>query len=291
MNVELRELRCLVAIVDAGTFTDAGIDLGMSQAAVSRNLAALEGKLGVVLLRRTTRQLQVTDAGQRALATARRVLLAVDGLAVEAAGEHSRIRLGYAWSAVGAHTLELQRRWAAAFPHIDLELVRTHSASAGLREGQVDVAILRRSPQAGPDAGRLGWAKVGTERRFWAIGTTDPWAKRRSIALSEIGARTLAVDGRTGSTTLSLWPDTARPASTLEISDIDDWLIAVASGRAVGMTSEATVHQYRRPGVLYRPVRDAPAIDVYLAWLTEDAAGSRFALRDLLTELYAAPPT
>jgi len=288
MNVELRELRCLVAIVDAGTFTDAGIDLGMSQAAVSRNLAALEGKLGVVLLRRTTRQLQVTDAGQRALATARRILLAVDGLAVEAAGGHTRIRLGYAWSAVGAHTLELQRRWAAAFPHIELDLVRTHSASAGLREGHVDVAILRRSPESTADAGRLGWAKIGTERRFWAVGTDDPWAKRRSIALSEIGARTLAIDGRTGSTTLSLWPTDARPAATLDIGDIDDWLIAIASGRAVGMTSEATAHQYRRPGVLYRPVRDAPPIDVYLAWIAEDAAEARFALRDLLTELYGA---
>ena len=37
MDLELRHLRCLVAIVDSGTFTDAAIELGISQAAVSRN--------------------------------------------------------------------------------------------------------------------------------------------------------------------------------------------------------------------------------------------------------------
>mgnify|MGYP001795746159 CR=1 FL=1 len=54
MSVEIRQLRALVAIVVAGTFTDAAIDLGISQAAVSRTLAALESELGVRLLRRTT---------------------------------------------------------------------------------------------------------------------------------------------------------------------------------------------------------------------------------------------
>jgi hypothetical protein len=47
MDVELRQLRFLVAIVDAGSFTDAALDLGVSQAAVSRTLAALEQSLKV----------------------------------------------------------------------------------------------------------------------------------------------------------------------------------------------------------------------------------------------------
>src|SRR3974377_488736 len=55
MDLELRHLRCLVAIVDAGTFTDAAIELGISQAAVSRNLMALEQVLGVRLLHRPRR--------------------------------------------------------------------------------------------------------------------------------------------------------------------------------------------------------------------------------------------
>lgn len=63
MSVELRQLRCLVAIVETGTFTDAAIELGISQAAVSRTLASLEAELGVRLLRRTTREVALTAAG------------------------------------------------------------------------------------------------------------------------------------------------------------------------------------------------------------------------------------
>ena len=55
MDVELRHVRCLVAIVDYGGFTGAAAELGVSQPAVSRGLAALERQLGVRLLRRTSR--------------------------------------------------------------------------------------------------------------------------------------------------------------------------------------------------------------------------------------------
>ena len=50
MDVEVRQLRCLLAVVEEGTFTDAAIELGMSQAAVSRNISGLEHVLGVRLL-------------------------------------------------------------------------------------------------------------------------------------------------------------------------------------------------------------------------------------------------
>ena len=76
MDLELRHLRCLVAIVDAGTFTDAAIELGISQAAVSRNLIALEQVLGVRLLHRTSRTVTPTTAGVHVLAQARQLLAA-----------------------------------------------------------------------------------------------------------------------------------------------------------------------------------------------------------------------
>src|ERR1700721_1531443 len=115
MDVELRQLRCLVAIVAAGTFTDAAIELGISQAAVSRTVAALEAELGV-----------------RVLAPARRALAEADNVIREATTGHTSLRIGYAWSAVGRHTLTFQRRWAALRPGTDLQFVRTNTATGGL---------------------------------------------------------------------------------------------------------------------------------------------------------------
>lgn len=281
MDLELRQLRCLVAIVDAGTFTDAAIGLGVSQAAVSRNLQALEQVLGVRLLHRTSRTVTPTTAGVHALAQARQILAAADNLVAEAATGHTTLRIGHAWSAMGRHTREFQRRWAARYPGVDLNLIRTNSPTGGLAEGLCDIAVLRTA------AGRPRFASaiVGYERRYCALAADDPWARRRSIRLAEIPQRTLLIDPRTGTTTLDLWPATAQPA-TRETRDIDDWLTIIASGDGVGITPEGTTGQYRRDGVVFRPLRDAPPIAVQVIWRRHDPHPSTHAAIALLTELY-----
>ena len=283
MNVELRQLRCLVAIVDAGSFTDAAIDLGVSQAAVSRALAALETALGVRLLRRTTREVSLTAAGSRVLPHARRTLAEADDIVRAAAAGHARLRIGYAWSAMGRHTTPFQRRWAAEHPEVELQLVRTNSATAGLAEGSCDIAVVRTEP----DQRRFCDTIVGLERRYCAMAADDAWAARRSLRLAEISERTLVIDRRTGTTTPDLWPPGAGPAIEYT-GDIDDWLAAIATGRCVGITPESTVAQYPRPGVIYRPMRDAPPVPVRLAWWRDDPHPATAAVTGLVTGLYRA---
>jgi DNA-binding transcriptional LysR family regulator len=283
MNLELRHLRCLVAIVEAGTFTDAAIDLGISQAAVSRNLIALERVLGVRLLHRTSRVVTPTTAGVHVLAQARQVLAAADNLIAEATTGHSRLRVGHAWSAIGRHTREFQHRWTAGYPTVELQLIRTNSASGGLAEGLCDIAVLRTEVHG------FNAVVVGHERRYCAMPADDPWARRRSIRLAEISGRTLLMDRRTGTTTLDLWPADARPP-VVYTHDIDDWLSVIAAGGGVGITPEATTAQYRRDGVVFRPLRDAPPIEVRVIWRRHDPHPSTHAAIALLTDLYQNKP-
>ncbi|WP_411698688.1 LysR family transcriptional regulator [Conyzicola sp.] len=282
MSVELRELRCLVAIVDGGSFTDAGLELRMSQAAVSRNLASLERTLGIRLLNRTTRRLELTAAGERALRQARRVLAGVDELEREARGENERVRIGYAWSALGRHTVPFQRRWAAAHPGIELELVRSNTATAGLADGTAQLAILRRPPPTDD----YDLVLIGLEKRVCAMAADDRWAKRRSVTLAEIAQRQVAIDAATGTTSLQLWPESAPPRGIVNTHDVEDWLTMISSGRAVGVSAESTADQYRRPGIVYRPVRDGSPIPVYVAWNRADAPRDRDAVVGLLVDLY-----
>jgi DNA-binding transcriptional LysR family regulator len=281
MSVELKHLRCLVAIADAGSFTDAAIDLGISQAAASRTLAALETDLGVRLLRRTTREVTLTAAGSRVLLRARRVLADADDLVREATTGHTRLRIGYAWSAMGRHTLAFQRRWPALRPDTELQLIRTNSGTSGLAEGSCDIAIFRTPA----DERRFESVIVGLERRYCAMAADDAWARRRFVRLAEISDRTLLIDRRTGTTTTDLWPPDASPAVEYT-SDIDDWLAVVATGRCVGVTAEATVAQYPRPGIVFRPIRDAAPIPVRLAWWRDDPHPATPTAVELLTSLY-----
>ena len=78
MNDRLLQLALFVRTVESGSFSKAAREFGLSQPSVSRAIAALERRLGVKLLVRTTRQVSPTDAGEALLGRARDALLAVD---------------------------------------------------------------------------------------------------------------------------------------------------------------------------------------------------------------------
>ena len=266
MAIDLRQLRALVAVVEEGTFTDAAIALGTSQASVSRAVAALEQELGTRVLSRTSRQVAPTAVGARVLAHAREALDAVSALERSATRTDAELRVGYAWSALGAHTAPVQRRWAAEHPGRELVLVFSNTPTAGLAEGLADVAVLRRPVV---DA-RLVVELVGTEDRYAVLATTDPLARHRALSLADFAGRTLALDRRTGTTGDHLWGQGHGPGAYREVHGVEDFLTCVAAGQAIGITSTATTHQHRRPGVVYRRVRDAPSVPVFVAWWRDD---------------------
>jgi DNA-binding transcriptional LysR family regulator len=211
-------------------------------------------------------------------------LAATDNLVAEATTGHTRLRIGHPWSAMGRHTREFQLRWAHRYPDVELQLIRTNSATGGLAEGLCDVAVLR----ADVDGNRFAGAIVGHERRYCALAADDPWARRRSIRLEEVAQRTVLIDRRTGTTTPDLWPAGAQPRLQ-DTRDIDDWLAVIAAGGGVGITPEGTTAQYRRDGVVFRPLRDAPPIVVQMIWRRHDLHPSTHAAVALATELYRRP--
>jgi len=266
MDVRVGQLRALVAVVDAGTFTDAALVLGVSQAAVSRSVAALERALGTRLLQRTTRHVALTPAGTRVVAQARRILEEVAHLQRIVTEPGAEVRVGYAWAALGRHTRRLQKAWAAAHPRVPLVFVQANDPTSGLSDGTADLAVIRR-PLDDP---RFATAEIGREARYAAVATDGALARRRTLRLQDLSRSTIAIDSRTGTTTPQLWPADSRPTSIRETPAVDDWLTLIAAGQAVGITAEATAHQYPRPGVAYRVLRHAPAISVRLAWWRDD---------------------
>ena len=88
----LHELEVLVAVADAGSFARAGARLRLSPPAVTRAVSALERRIGARVFNRTTRSLTITDAGQRFLERARRILADLEAAQQEAAGESATPR-------------------------------------------------------------------------------------------------------------------------------------------------------------------------------------------------------
>ena len=117
---------------------------------------------------------------------------------------------------------------------------------------------------------RLDCAQVGTERRYAVLAADHPLAGQATMRLADLAGETVAVDVDSGTTTEGLWGQDAGPAGLRMIHGVDEWLNLIASGRVVGVSSEATAAQHPRPGVAFRPLEDAPSIGVWLAWWKDD---------------------
>ncbi|MGW4745491.1 LysR family transcriptional regulator [Streptomyces sp. NPDC004290] len=262
MSIELRHLRCFLAIAEEASLTRAAARLHLTQPAVSRTLAALEQHLGTRLVDRSTHHLALTAEGRAFQDRAAAALATFDAAVDPARLRHRPLRLGHAWSAFGPYTTPLLRRWQRAHPETPLELLRVDDRTAGLARGEVDAALLRGTV----DAPGLVTEELATEHRVAALPADHPLADRARLALGELAAETVVLNTVSGTTTLALWPPDASPAGTLTVANTDDWLTAIAAGRGIGVSSASTAALHPHPGVTYRPLADAPPLPLVLAW-------------------------
>jgi DNA-binding transcriptional LysR family regulator len=86
------DLQAFVAVVEAGSFTAAADRLDIAKSAVSRRIASLESRLGVQLLQRTTRRLNLTDTGRSFYERSARILADLDESEAAVHQEHGELR-------------------------------------------------------------------------------------------------------------------------------------------------------------------------------------------------------
>ncbi|MFB7620447.1 LysR family transcriptional regulator [Kitasatospora sp. NPDC056181] len=262
MTIELRRLRAFLTIAEEGNVTRAAARLHLGQPALSRTLRRLEDHLGTRLFDRSTHHLELTAEGHTFRDKARAAVAAVE-TALDPGGLRGwPLRLGHTWAALGVHTVPLLRRWDETHPGTPLELLRVDDRTAGLTQGRVDAALLRGTVTS---AG-LRTELLLTEERVVVMPADSPLAALPALTLADLSAHPVALNTVSGTTTADLWPPTARPVATIEVANTDEWLIAIAAGRAVGVSTSATPGNHTHPSLVYRPLADAPAVPVVLAW-------------------------
>ncbi len=143
-TVDLNQIRVFLQVVEAQSFTAAGKALGMPKSSVSRAVSKLEQELGVVLLKRTTRSLALTDAGQRYLTRAREALSLLSEAREEALESDAQprgvVRLTLPPDPTGVFYTAPLVRFLRQYPNIQLELIVTPRRVDLVEEG-VDLAL------------------------------------------------------------------------------------------------------------------------------------------------------
>src|ERR1700755_370895 len=147
--MELRHLRYFVVVAEELHFRCAAERLHMSQPPLSQQIRALEDEIGVQLLLRNQRRVELTAAGAGFLVRAREILEAVEDAARQARrvqrGEVGRLAGGFVGSALYSFVPELLRAVRAPAPEITLRLQEpgTSDQLRQLENGRLDVGFVR----------------------------------------------------------------------------------------------------------------------------------------------------
>jgi DNA-binding transcriptional LysR family regulator len=275
--VELRHVRYFIAVAEFLNFRRAAEQLHIAQPPLSRQIRQLEEDLGVALLVRNKRRVELTKAGHVFLEQARK-LIVLAGHATEAArhaqkGESGVVRIGIAsglGGVVSKVVFEHRKRW----PSIEVEckdVFSTHQ-NESLRKGIIDVGFLR--PPV--DQLNLDCELVFEEEFVVVLHHGHRLAKRRFVKLKDIAHEPLIIFDRSFSTglydkVLGLY---SRHGFTphLTVSHVEAHeeagAVMVASGKAIFIGAGAIVNR-SVSGLELASVRlnePEAKIEVYIAW-------------------------
>jgi len=273
MDAHLRELRYFVAAAEESTVTAAAARLFVSQPALSKQLRALERRLGFDLFSRQPRGLELTSQGSALLPVARDVLAAWDrGYADARAAAHPQQLVVGMQTAVGR---DLQRPAVARFRSmlpgwtVSLRLVGWDDPTAGLGDGTSDVAFVWL-PVAGDFATRV----LITEPRWVALPSQHPLADRSeipfSMLLDEPFVALPAAAGPLRDFWLAVDERPRPPVVAAEATAADEVLELVTAGVGVALLAVGNASLYQRPGLTCRPVPDLPLAQLAVAWRSDD---------------------
>jgi DNA-binding transcriptional LysR family regulator len=192
---ELRHLRAFVAVAEELHFTRAAARLHLAQQALSAQVRRLEDDLGTPLLRRTTRRVELTPAGETLLAHATAILASVDTAWEQTrrvgAGEAGVLSIAYT-PTVADETLPLLTA-ALHERHPDVRLVTCEmwqaEMVAAVEAGRFDVG-LARCPQLHPD---LHAEVIREEPMGVVLGRGHPLARQDVVRVEELGDQPLAI--------------------------------------------------------------------------------------------------
>lgn len=138
------ELQAFVAVVEAGSFTAAADRLDTAKSALSRRVSGLEDRLGVQLLRRTTRRLNLTDTGRSFYEHSARILADLDEAEAAVLQEHGELRgvlrVALPMSFGVRHMGDLIAEFSRRHPRVTFDLDLNDRRIDLLQEG-VDLAI------------------------------------------------------------------------------------------------------------------------------------------------------
>ncbi|GAA4220923.1 DNA-binding transcriptional LysR family regulator [Streptosporangium album] len=265
MDLELRHLKIVRAVAEAGSVTKAATHLGLAQPALTAQLKRIERVLGGALFDRDHNGARPTPLGELVLSRAMVLLPAARELQEEAVrfanngGDIPSYRLG---ATNGPILGGLVDRLATAWPSSPVSTYTSWSArelTTMVMLGRLDFALIGACGESPPPtAGPVVWLTVGVDPIFVLLNEEHPLAVRKEVALAELSGEQWAGtpgDGCFGDCFATACARAGFTPQTIYETDVATCLHLAAVGRAA-VLCKATFQP--APGVAMVPLADAP---------------------------------
>ncbi|WP_097460441.1 LysR substrate-binding domain-containing protein [Mangrovitalea sediminis] len=276
--MELRHLRYFVTLAETLHFGQAAQRLHISQPPLSQQIKALEDEIGVSLLERTRRKVELTEAGRAFLPAAKRILedteRAVRQAQRAAQGEVGEIHIGFTGSLPFTEVMpNIIYRFRRTYPDVQLTLREQPSNQQieQLQDGRLDIGFLRGDRNLGPASG-VALFRLLSEPLVVALNESHPMAGSSRIAMADLRnepfinyASYLGVGLPTQVIALCHAAGFT-PNIVQEAEEMPTVLGLVAAGLGISLVT-ASMAQIRIPHVRYIPLEAQGAhSDIFLAY-------------------------
>ncbi|MEV4925348.1 LysR family transcriptional regulator [Streptomyces roseoverticillatus] len=282
--MDLRALRCFVAVAEEGHFGRAAARLHLAQPPLSRRIRDLEADLGCRLFDRIPTGARLTPAGEVLLAEARDLLERAERARERVRGaEAGRVLvLGTVAGAgleVGPVALAALRRDHPGV-RVRLREAPITDPTAGLREGRVDLALTRLPF----DTEGLRIRPLGEEPVVAVVPADDRLATRPRLSAADLAERRrFRLPQGTDALWRAYWFAAEEGTSGPVVASVEECLHAVLWEGAVGLLPAGAAQRHARPGIAFVPVDGHPPSRVVTAWRAAVADPLVGALADALS--------
>ena len=266
--MELRQLRYLDAVARRRSFTQAALDLHIAQSALSQQVRRLERELGVELLRRTTRRVEVTDAGELALARARRALAEADGLRADLDAlqglVRGTLRLGGVPPVGPVHPAVLIAEFTRAHPGVAIT-VREDAAFALLNllgDGDLDLVMALVDPD---DLEPVEGVRLLDEELVVIAPPEHPLAQAKRVDVDRLAGEALVTHGAGSALRDALLKLAPRGRVVAEVNELATVCELTARGLGVSLMPRSVVASYR-DRLAIRPLSPRHTLPFSLIW-------------------------
>lgn len=293
LNIEIQQIVAFTTVAEKLNFRKASESLNMTQPGLTRIIKKLEDDIGVKLFKRTTRSVELTEAGVIFFDETQNLIEKIDKAIIKAknaeAGNIGYLQIAYMGFAINGQLPEILRKFHERFPGIrtDLVYMPTKIQKEKILESEIDIGFLMEDFHS-PDVEKI---IISKERLVAVIPATHRYTHKSELTIADLEEEQFILGSPKDWSTflpmiISLCQQSNFNPKIRQYVDTSEGIFGmVAAGLGITIYTESALN-VRQNGLMIKPLSNENAeIKIYAAWMKNNTSKSLAKFKNMLLAL------